>query len=165
MNDPSEDITEHTMSPEQVLDDLGIDVGSYGSPVANYISAVQTGNLLFLAGHGPRRRDGSFVTGRLGDDLTVEDGYDASRITAIRMIITLKDFLGDLSRVRRIVDMTGMVAATADFGDHPKVIDGASDLLVQVFGERGRHARAAIGMGSLPFNTAVEFKMIVEIDA
>jgi enamine deaminase RidA (YjgF/YER057c/UK114 family) len=165
MNDPSEDITERTMSPEQVLDDLGIDVGSYGSPVANYISAVQTGNLLFLAGHGPRRRDGSFVTGRLGDDLTVEDGYDASRITAIRMIITLKDFLGDLSRVRRIVDMTGMVAATADFGDHPKVIDGASDLLVQVFGERGRHARAAIGMGSLPFNTPVEFKMIVEIDA
>ncbi len=165
MNDSSEDTTEHTMSPEQVLDDLGIDVGSYGSPVANYISAVQTGNLLFLAGHGPRRRDGSFVTGRLGDDLTIEDGYDASRITAIRMIITLKDFLGDLSRVRRIVDMTGMVAATADFGDHPKVIDGASDLLVQVFGERGRHARAAIGMGSLPFNTAVEFKMIVEIDA
>ena len=141
----------------------GLNIDSYGSPVANYVSAVQTGNLVFLAGHGPRRRDGTFVTGRLGDDLSVEEGYEASKITAIRMIITLKVFLGELSRVHRIVDMTGMVAATSDFGDHPKVIDGASDLLVEVFGEKGRHARAAIGMGSLPFNTPVEFKMVVEV--
>lgn len=152
-----------TASPEQVLDKLGIDIASYGAPVANYVSAVQTGNLVFLAGHGPRRRDGTFVTGRLGDDLSIEDGYEASRITAIRMIITLKDYLTDLSRVRRIIDMTGMVAATPDFAEHPKVIDGASDLLIEVFGERGRHARAAIGMGSLPFNTPVEFKMVVEV--
>lgn len=152
------------MLPEAILKKLGIDIGSYGAPVANYVGAVQTGNLLFLAGHGPRKRDGSFITGRLGDDLDIDAGYEASRITAIRMIITLKDYLKELSRVRRIVDMTGMVAATPDFAQHPKVIDGASDLLVEVFGDRGRHARAAIGMGSLPFNTPVEFKMVVEID-
>lgn len=150
--------------PEQVLADLGIDISSYSAPVANYLQAVRTGNLLFLAGHGPKLRDGSFIVGRVGSDLSIEEGYEASRVTAIRMIITLKDYLGDLQRVARIVDVTGMVAAAPDFRDHPKVIDGCSDLLVQVFGEeRGKHARAAVGMGSLPFDTAVEFKMVVEV--
>jgi len=157
------DTKSNSESPESVLHSLGIDIESYGAPVANYVSAVQTGNLVFLAGHGPRRRDGTFVVGRLGDDLSVEQGYEASKLTAIRMIITLKVYLGELSRVRRIVDMTGMVAATPDFAQHPKVIDGASDLLIEVFGEKGRHARAAIGMASLPFNTPVEFKMMVEV--
>jgi enamine deaminase RidA (YjgF/YER057c/UK114 family) len=153
-----------THVPEEVLENLGIDISSYSAPVANYVQAVRTGNLLFLAGHGPKLRDGSFIVGRLGDDLSIENGYEASRVTAIRMIITLKDFLGDLQRVVKIVDVTGMVAAVPTFRDHPKVIDGASDLLVEVFGEdKGKHARAAIGMGSLPFDTAVEFKMVVEI--
>ncbi len=151
-------------TPEEVLAALGIDISDYGAPVANYVSAVRTGNLLFLAGHGPRRRDGKMIVGRVGDELTVEEAYEASRVTAIRMIITLKSHLGDLSRLRRIVEVTGMVWAVPDFEHHPKVIDGASDLLVEVFGERGRHARAAIGMGSLPFRTPVEFKLIAEVD-
>ena len=152
-------------TPEQVLEALGIDISEYGSPVANYVSAVQSGNLLFLSGHGPRKRDGKFIVGRVGDELTIEEAYEASRVTAIRMLITLKSHLGDLSRVRRIVEVLGMVWAVPEFEQHPKVVDGASDLLVEVFGERGRHARAAIGMGSLPFRTPVEFKMVVEVDA
>ena len=150
-------------TPEQMLEKLGIELFKPAKPAANYTRAVQTGNLVFLAGHGPLRANGTSIKGRLGDDLTLEEGQEAARIVAISLLSTLKEEIGDLSRVKRIVKVTGMVNCTADFYDQSKVINGCSDLLVEVFGETGKHARAAVGMVSLPFNIAVEIEMIVEI--
>ncbi|MTI29032.1 RidA family protein [Fulvivirga kasyanovii] len=150
-------------TPEQMLEKLGIELFKPAKPAANYTRAVQTGNLVFLAGHGPLRANGTSIKGRLGDDLTLEEGQEAARIAAISLLSTLKEEIGDLSRVKRIVKVTGMVNCTADFYDQSKVINGCSDLLVEVFGEKGKHARAAVGMVSLPFNIAVEIEMIVEI--
>jgi len=133
------------------------------SPVANYVHATQSGKLLFLAGKGPKDADGRYVTGKLGADLTIEQGYEAACLAGFQQLAVLKAELGDLNRVTRILKVTGMVNATADFKDHPKVINGFSDLMVEVFGERGRHARSAVGMASLPFDMAVEIEMIVEI--
>jgi len=134
-----------------------------GAPVANYVSATRSGNLLFLAGHLPRRADGSLVVGRLGEDLGVEEGYAAARLAAIALIGTMKSELGDLDRVTRILKVTGMVNATPDFTRHSQVINGCSDLMVEVFGERGRHARSASGYSSLPLGAAVEIELIVEV--
>jgi enamine deaminase RidA (YjgF/YER057c/UK114 family) len=149
--------------PEAQLEEQGISLPAIPPPVANYVNVVRSGNLLFLAGKGPKQADGTYITGKLGADLTIEEGYAAARQAAINQIAVLKAELGDLSRVQRIVKVTGMVNATSDFGDHPKVVNGYSDLMVQIFGERGKHARAAVGMGSLPFNMAVEIEMIVEV--
>jgi enamine deaminase RidA (YjgF/YER057c/UK114 family) len=131
-------------------------------PGINFELAAQTGNLLFLSGAGPQNPDGSFVTGKLGQDFTVEKGYEAARLTAINQLGVLKATLGDLGRVNRIVKLLGMVNAVPDFTQHPAVINGASDLLVEVFGDCGRHARSAVGMASLPFGIPVEIEMIVE---
>ncbi|MBT2163562.1 RidA family protein [Zobellia barbeyronii] len=150
--------------PEAKLLELGIELSQPSAPMANYVNAVRSGNLIFLAGKGPTKADGENITGKLGADLTIEEGYEAARITAINQISVLKMELGDLKKVKRIVKVRGMVNAVPDFTDQPKVINGCSDLMVQVFGERGKHARAAVGMGSLPGNIAVEIEMIVEVE-
>ncbi len=150
--------------PEARLRALGIELGDPEPPVANYVHAVTTGNLVFLAGHGPTQADGSFLTGTVGADLTIEEGYAAARLTAIGLLTSLKKEIGDLGRVRRIVRVFGMVKAVDGFGQQPEVINGASDLLVEIFGDRGRHARAAVGMATLPRGIPVEIEMVVEID-
>ena len=150
-------------NPEQKLKELGIQLSSPSSPVANYVNTVRTGNLIFISGKGPLKTDGNYVLGKLGENLTLEQGYEAARLTAINLISTLKASIGDLSKVKRIVRVTGMVNSTSDFTDHPKVVNGCSDLLVEVFGDNGKHTRAAVGMNSLPLNIAVEIDMIVEV--
>lgn len=149
--------------PEAKLKELGIILNSPSAPVANYVNAVRTGNLIFLAGKGPRKADGENITGKLGADLTIDKGYEAARITAINQLAVLKAELGNLNKVKRIVKVKGMVNAVPEFTDHPKVVNGYSDLMVAVFGDKGKHARAAVGMGSLPGNIAVEIEMIVEV--
>jgi enamine deaminase RidA (YjgF/YER057c/UK114 family) len=150
-------------NPEGKLEELGITLNTPSAPVANYVNAVRTGNLIFLAGKGPRKADGENIMGKLGADLTIEQGYEAARITGINQLSVLKAELGNLNKVKRIVKVKGMVNAVPDFTDQPKVVNGYSDLMVEVFGERGKHARAAVGMGSLPSNIAVEVEMIVEV--
>lgn len=148
---------------EQRIEELGIKLKTPGSPVANYVNAVRTGNLVFMAGKGPRLPDGGNVVGKVGDSLTVEQGYEAAKLSAIAQLAALKAEIGDLNKVVRIVKVTGMVNSTPDFTNHPEVINGFSDLMVEVFGNRGKHARAAVGMGSLPRNIAVEIEMVVEV--
>ena len=125
--------------------------------------AVRTGNLIFLAGKGPKQANGENVVGKLGADLNVEEGYAAAREVAVNQLSVLKAELGNLNKVKRVVKVKGMVNAVPDFKDHSKVINGYSDLMVAVFGEAGKHARAAVGMGSLPGNMAVEVEMVVEV--
>ena len=149
---------------EKKLKDLGIELFTPGKPIANYVKAVRTGNLIFLAGHGPTKADGSNITGKVGKDLSLEQGYDAARQTAIALLSTLKAEIGDFNTVKRIVKLNGWVNCPADFTDQPKVINGCSDLLVAVFGEKGKHARAALGANALPMNIAVEIEMIVEVE-
>lgn len=149
---------------EARLEELGIELPTATSPVATYVNAVRTGNLLYLSGKGPNRPDGTQVQGKLGSDLTVEEGYEAARLTGIQLLAALKDELGDLNRVTRIVKALGMVNSAPDFTEQPAVINGFSDLMVEVFGEKGRHARSAVGMGALPDNIAVEIELIVEIE-
>ncbi|MBT8321586.1 MAG: RidA family protein [Eudoraea sp.] len=149
--------------PEARLAELGIELPEAGTPVANYVNAVQAGNLIFLAGKGPRKPEGGNVTGKLGADLTIEEGYEAARLAGIAQLAVLKAELGNLNKVKRVVKVKGMVNSVPEFTDHPKVVNGYSDLMVAVFGERGKHARAAVGMGSLPSNIAVEMEMVVEV--
>lgn len=149
---------------EQKLEALGIELPKASSPVANYVNAVQTGNLLFLAGKGPTKADGTHITGKVGADLTIEEAYAAARLTGINQLAVLKAELGSLDRVKRVVKVLGMVNCGEDFTQQPEVINGFSDLMVEVFGDKGKHARAAVGMGSLPRNIAVEIEMIVEVE-
>ena len=148
---------------EERIGELGITLNEPSKPVANYANAVTSGNLVFMAGKGPSRADGTRITGKLGSDLTVEQGYQAARLIAIAQLSALKAEIGDLNKVEKIVKVTGMVNADSSFTNHPEVINGFSDLMVEVFGERGKHARAAVGMGSLPRNIACEIDMIVQI--
>ncbi|WP_300021708.1 RidA family protein [uncultured Maribacter sp.] len=150
-------------NPEAKVDSLGIVLRDQGTPVANYVHAARSGNLLFLAGKGPKQENGENIIGKLGDSLTIEQGYRAAREVGINQLSVLKAELGNLNKVKRIVSVHGMVNAVPDFKDHSKVINGYSDLMVEVFGDNGKHARAAVGMGSLPGNMAVEIEMIVEI--
>jgi len=150
-------------TPEARLEALGITLPEPPTPVANYVNGVRTGNLIFLAGKGPKRADGTEVSGKLGAGVTIEEGYEAARLTAINQLAVLKDMLGDLDQVVRVVKVLGMVNSDPEFVDQPAVINGFSDLIVEVFGERGRHARAAVGMASLPRGQAVEIEMIVEV--
>ena len=150
--------------PEAALSELGIKLSTPAKSIANYVGATRIGNTVFLSGHLPKQADGSYVLGKLGDDLSVKEGYDAARLSAIALMATLKVEIGDLSRVKRIAKVFGMVNASDSFTDHSKVINGCSDLLVEVFGDRGRHARAACGFSSLPLGAAVEIEMIVEIE-
>lgn len=150
-------------NPEARLQELGIELPEAATPVANYVNAVRAGNLIFLAGKGPKQADGNYITGKVGQDLTQEEGYQAARVTAINQLAVLKAELGDLSKVKRIVKVLGMVNATPEFTNQPEVVNGFSDLMVEVFGENGKHARAAVGMGSLPRNIAVEVELVVEV--
>ncbi len=150
--------------PEARLAELGIELPPAPEPVANYVNGVRTGNLIFLAGKGPRRADGSEIRGKLGADVSIEEGYEGARLTAINQLAVLKAMLGDLRKVRRVVKVLGMVNSDPDFVQQPAVINGFSDLIVAVFGDRGRHARAAVGMASLPRGQAVEIEMIVEVE-
>ena len=144
--------------------ELGIVLPEVSKPVANYVNAVRTGNLIFLAGKGPKKADGEYIKGKVGIDLTLEEGQEAARLCAINQLAVLKAELGDLNKVKRIVKVLGMVNAAPDFTDHSKVINGFSNLLVDVFGDKGKHARAAVGMGSLPIGMAVEIEAIVEVE-
>jgi len=150
-------------NPEARLSELGIELPTASTPVANYVNAVRVGNLLFLAGKGPNKPNGGYVTGKLGSDLTVEEGYEAARLAGVSQLAVLKAELGNLNKVKRIVKVLGMVNASPDFTDQPEVVNGFSDLMVEVFGERGKHARAAVGMGSLPRGIAVEVELVVEV--
>jgi enamine deaminase RidA (YjgF/YER057c/UK114 family) len=155
------------MEVEKKLAALGLTLPPIPTPVANYVPAVRTGNLVFISGHGPATMvDGkvSYIRGKVGRDLTADQGYDAAKIVTLNMLQSLRSVIGDLDKVRRIVKLLGFVNCTEDFPDQPKVINGASDLLVELYGDRGRHARSAIGMYQLPFGIAVEIEMVVEVD-
>jgi enamine deaminase RidA (YjgF/YER057c/UK114 family) len=151
-------------SPEQNLKSLGIMLPKQSAPIANYVNYVRTGNLIYFSGTGPAIEDQGYVKGKLGKDLTIDQGREAARITGINMIANLKNAIGDLNKVKRIVKVLGMVNSAENFTDQPKVINGFSDLMVAVFGEKGKHARSAVGMMALPMNMAVEIEMIVEVE-
>lgn len=150
-------------SAEQRLRERGIELPRAGAPVANYVPAVRTGNLVFLAGTGPLRPDGTFATGKVGRDVTPEEAYQHARLTGLVLLSALRAATGSLDAVTRAVKVFGMVNAVPEFTDHPKIINGCSDLFVEIFGERGRHARSAVGMGSLPFGISVEIEAVFEV--
>jgi len=151
------------LSPEQKLKNLEIELPNIDTPSANYVHVVRTGNLLFLSGKGSRNSDGFRITGKLGIDLTVEEGYEAAKSIAIQHLAVIKKEMGDLNSVVRIVKVLGMVNSAPDFISHSQVVNGYSDFMVEIFGENGKHARSAVGMASLPANLAVEIEVIVEI--
>lgn len=146
------------MSPEEKLKELGLELPAPRKAVGNYVGCVRTGNLLFTAGQGVDQ-----YHGKLGRDLTVEEGYLASRQCVLNLLSAVKAEIGELSRVKRVVKILGFVNSTLEFTEQPKVMNGASDLLVELFGENGKHGRSAVGMAQLPNNTAVEVEMILEI--
>ncbi len=148
---------------ETRLKTKGIVLTPPSGPIANYVNAVRVGNLLYLSGKGPMKADNTNVTGKVGRELTLEQGYEAARLTAICHLAVLKSELGSLNKVKRIVKVLGMVNCTEDFKDQPKVINGYSDLMVEIFGDAGKHARSAVGMYALPMNIAVEIEVIVEV--
>ncbi len=152
------------MQVEDKLARMGLVLPPPAPPAGNYIGAVLVGNLLFVSGHGPRCADQSYITGKVGRDLTTEQAYNAAKVVMLNCLASVKREIGDLDRVKRIVKLLGMVNCTADFTEHPQVINGASDLLLDLYGEAGRHARSAVGMQQLPMNIAVEVEMIVEIE-
>ena len=152
------------MQIEHKLKDMGIELPPAVKPVANYLQAVRSGNLVFLSGHGPFNEAGELITGKVGADLTAEQGKQAARRIAIGLLGSLKAVVGDLDKVKRVVKLLGLVNCTPDFTDQPQVINGASDLLVEVFGDKGRHARSAVGTNALPMGIAAEIEMIVEVE-
>lgn len=151
------------MGAEARLKQLGIELPTPPAPMANYVTAVRVGSLLFLSGHGPLRNGQVTHAGKVGRDLTIEQGQEAARVTGLNLLATARGALGSLDRVRRVVKLLGMVHCAEDFTEHPKVINGCSDLMVEVFGDAGRHARSAVGMGSLPMDIPVEIECIVEV--
>ena len=151
------------MSAEQQITTLGLTLPPAPPRGGVYKPVVIVGNIAYVSGHGPYLGEGSYLTGRVGSDLTLEEGKAAARQTALALLATLKSELGSLDRVKRVVKLLGMVNSTSDFGDHPKVINGCTDLFVEVFGDNGRPARSAVGMGSLPGNISTEVEAIVLI--
>jgi enamine deaminase RidA (YjgF/YER057c/UK114 family) len=145
------------------LKELGIVLPVSPRPIANFVSHVREGNLLFLSGQGPQEADGFLHVGKVGGDVSVEEAYAHARLTGLNLIAVMHEALGSLSRVRRIVKLFGMVNAVPEFGQHPQVINGCSDLMVEVFGEAGRHARSAVGFGSLPNGITVEIEAVVAV--
>ena len=148
------------MSAEQKIKELGIELPPIPSPGGNYVHAVRTGNLLYLSGKGP----GPDAVGKVGTEVTLEDAYQHARTVGLVLISVMKDELGSLDKVSRIVKVLGMVNTAPEFPDHPKVINGCSDLFVEVFGEKGKHARSAVGLGALPGRITVEIEVIVEVE-
>jgi enamine deaminase RidA (YjgF/YER057c/UK114 family) len=152
-----------TSTPEERLAALGLTLPVAPTPMGNYAPYRLAGDLLYLSGQGPRLVGGGFMVGRLGKDASIEQGYEAARLTGLQLLAVAKAALGELTRVEAVVKLLGMVNSEPDFGDHPKVINGCSDLLVEVFGDAGRHARSAVGMGSLPNGIMVEIEAILLI--
>ena len=152
------------MKIEKRLEELGITLPPPATPVANYIMTMQVGNIMFTSGHGPGDGEGKIYKGQLGSDLTIEDGYQSARQVGLGLISTLKHALGDLDRIKRIVKVLGFVNSASTFTDQPAVINGASDLFVEVFGDKGKHTRSAVGMVQLPGGIPVEIEMVVEIE-
>lgn len=148
---------------ERRLEELGLVLPAVPVPVGTYLPYVQMGNLLFLCGQGPLLPDGTNALGKLGGGVSLAEGYERARITGLVMISVMKTALGDLDRVVRIGKILGMVNCVPEFGDHPAVINGCSDLFVEVFGEKGRHARSSVGMAALPDNMSVEIEAVVEV--
>ncbi len=163
---PTIPVAQQQMGPsvDDKLKEMGVTLPQPSAPVANYVNAVRVGNLLFLAGKGPSRPEGGYVTGKLGADLTIEQGYEAAKLAAIQHLGVIKAELGSFDKVKRLVKVKGMVNCTPDFTDQPEVINGYSDFMVEVFGDKGKHARAAVGMGSLPRGIAVEVELVVEVE-
>jgi enamine deaminase RidA (YjgF/YER057c/UK114 family) len=152
------------MTAEQRLEELNIQLPDAPQPVAIYRPAVQVGNLLFVSGHGPTRVDGTQITGKVGVELTIEEAKEAARVTGLAILSTVRNTLGSLDRVVRVVKVLGMVNATPDFEEQPQVINGFSELMMEVFGDPGKGARSAVGMGSLPGNIPVEVEAIYEVE-
>jgi enamine deaminase RidA (YjgF/YER057c/UK114 family) len=153
------------MSAEARIKELGITLPQPPKPAGNYVPGVRVGSLLFLSGHGPARVDGvPSVRGKVGRDLSLEDGYKAAREVGIGLLGSARTLLGSLDKVKRVVKVLGMVNSAEGFGDQPKVINGFSDLMVEVFGDNGRHARSAVGMAELPMGIPVEIEMILEVE-
>ena len=154
------------MGAEARMKERNITLPAPPSPMANYVGAVRVGNLLFCSGHGPIRSDGKpMAQGKLGRELSVEQGYQVAREVGLNLLATTRASLGSLDKVRRVVKVLGMVNSAEGFGDQPKVINGFSDLMVEVFGEAiGKHARSAVGMGGLPVNIPVEIEMVLEVE-
>ena len=149
------------MGANDRLQELGITLPEPAPPIATYVRFYQTGNLLFISGTGP---SAGARPGKLGRDLTVEEGYDVARDVGLSIIATAREALGDLDRVKRVAKLLGMVNSMPDFTDQPKVINGCSDLMVEVFGEAGRHTRSAVGFAALPNNIAVEIECMMEVE-
>jgi enamine deaminase RidA (YjgF/YER057c/UK114 family) len=153
------------MTAEARIKELGLSLPQPPKPGGNYVPGVRVGNLLFLSGHGPGRADGApSARGKVGRDLSLEDGYKAAREVGINLLGTARALLGSLDKVKRVVKVLGMVNSAEGFGDQPKVINGFSDLMVEVFGENGRHAHSAVGMAELPSGIPVEIEMILEVE-
>ncbi len=148
---------------EKRIKDLGLELPECPTPVANYVSVQRSGNLLFFSGAGPFKAGKPVMFGKLGKELNVEQGYEAAQLTALNLISLLKKEVKDLSRVKQVVKLLGFVSSVDDFNQQPAVINGASDLIVKVFGDKGKHARSAVSVNSLPFSIPVEIEMIVEI--
>jgi len=151
------------MSIEQRVTELGLDLPPPPNSVGNYLPGVQVGNLLFLSGCGPMRADGTLVTGKVGIDLDVDQAYAAARLAGLAMLARIRQVTGSLDRVARVVKVLGMVNSARDFAEQPRVVNGFSDLMVEVFGEAGRGARAAVGMAALTSRMAVEIEMVLEL--
>ena len=152
------------MGAEAKLREMGLTLPEQAKPVANYVPAVRVGSLLFVSGHGPYNDGKIKVAGKLGRDLTVDEGYQVARNVTLNSLASIRAALGDLDKVKRFVKLLGMVNCTEDFKEQPKVINGCSDLLVELFGDAGKHARSAVGMQALPFEIPVEIEMIVEVE-
>lgn len=152
------------MDIEKKLIELNITLPNTPKPIANYVPSKRSGNLIFLSGQGPRKPDGDFISGKVGVDISVDEAYDAARMVGIQLLSALKSEITDLNNVKQIIKLLGMVNAIDSFKDHPNVINGCSDLLVEVFGEKGKHARSAVGVASLPNQIPVEIEMIVEVE-
>jgi enamine deaminase RidA (YjgF/YER057c/UK114 family) len=151
------------VTPEEKLRELGLTIPEASTPVANYVPYRWAGNLLYISGQGPKRPDGTYRVGRLGKNASVEDGYAEARLTGLQLLAVARSAIGELSRIESVIKLLGMVNAEPEFTDHPKVINGCSDLLVEVLGEAGRHARSAVGMGSLPNGMMVEIEAILQV--
>ena len=150
-------------TPEEKLAGMGIELVEPDPPAGLFVPAVTSGKLVFLSGHGPRKPDGGFVAGKVGSDISIEEGQLAARYTCIALLASLKQEIGELSRVKRIVRVFGMVNVAEGFNQTPAIINGCSQLLIDIWSDNGRHARAAVGMAELPFDIAVEIEMVVEL--
>ncbi|MFS8056252.1 RidA family protein [Rhizobium sp. BR 317] len=163
MNQSSATAESASGSPYERLSTLGIALPPPPPPIANFVTHVLEGNMLYLSGQGPREADGTLHFGKVGAEVGIEQAYGHARLTGINLLAVMQDALGDLKRVKRVVKLLGMVNATPDFADHPSVINGCSDLFIEVFGAAGQHARSAVGFGSLPGNITVEIEAIVAL--